>query len=200
MVFQGLVDSTDSSKRQAILRGAVAALYAHWEGFVKNASQKYLDFVKVRRLRLCDLDSCFVALAFGKKQAALRATSKSESQLEFVDWLIREWPLRANLPGSEVITTHGNLNAEVFRTIVSTIGLAYRPDYALAEKRIGRLVEIRNNLAHGEWQIVDVAEYQELYREIDQMVVLFCNDVDAAASTSRYKRGTTPAENVALIA
>jgi hypothetical protein len=188
VVFRSLVNSTDSSKKQAVLRGAIAVLYAHWEGFVKNAGQQYVEFVKQRRLNLGELSSNFVAMAAKKKLMALRESSKIEPQIEFVEWMLNGRDRRAHLPGSEIISTGSNLTVENFKTIVNALGLVYRPDFALAEKGIiQRLVETRNHLAHGEWQTVDPAEYHQLHGSIDNLMVLVCNDIDAAASLGLYR-------------
>ena len=145
-----------------MLRGAIAVLYAHWEGFVKNAAQQYVEFVRQRRLRLSELSTNFIAMAAKKKMASLKDSSKVEIQIEFVEWIL-DTQRRAHLPGLESISTGSNLTVEIFKNIVNTLGLDYRPDFALAERGIiQRLVELRNHLAHGGWQEVDPAEYQQL--------------------------------------
>ncbi len=188
VVFRSLVDSMESSKRQAVLRGAIAVLYAHWEGFVKNAAQQYVEFVKQRRLKLNELSANFIAMAAKKKIASIRDSGKMEFQIEFVKWFLGDWQRRAHLPGSESINTGSNLTAETFRNIISTLGLDYRSEFALAEKGIiQRLVEVRNHLAHGEWHAIDPAEYHQLHSNIDSLMVLVCDEIDAAASLGLYK-------------
>jgi len=44
--LQTLVHRSEASQKQAILRGAIASLYAHWEGFVKTSCRVYIEFVK----------------------------------------------------------------------------------------------------------------------------------------------------------
>jgi len=38
---------------RALARSGIALLYAHWEGFVKDGCQRYVDYVSKRRLT-CD--------------------------------------------------------------------------------------------------------------------------------------------------
>jgi len=72
---------------------------------------------------------------------------------------------------------------------VKTDSLEYRTEYALREKPIvERLVRLRNELAHGGWQSIDPDEYEELYKEIDQLMGLLCDEIESAAATRRFKR------------
>ena len=55
---------------QTNLRCGVVLLYAHWEGFIKNAAENYLKFVATtvaaKGITYNELDNCFIALAFKK--------------------------------------------------------------------------------------------------------------------------------------
>src|SRR5690348_9055536 len=45
------------------IRSGIALLYAHWEGFIKNAGTYYLDFVATKALPYKELTSNFIALS-----------------------------------------------------------------------------------------------------------------------------------------
>ena len=49
--FKKTVDKAELRHEKALLRGAIAILYAHWEGFIKNTAEAYLSFVADQGLR-----------------------------------------------------------------------------------------------------------------------------------------------------
>jgi hypothetical protein len=92
-------------------------------------------------------------------------------------------------PGHRAINTESNLSVEVFQDIVATLGLSYRSEYALAEKVIiERLLALRNGLAHGQWVLIDVVEYEQLREHIDSLLKLFCDEVENAAALESFRR------------
>ena len=58
-----LESSVDSRTRRATLtRAALALLYAHWEGYVKAAAERYLEFVCMQRRKNSELSDSLLAL------------------------------------------------------------------------------------------------------------------------------------------
>ncbi len=192
VVLETLVKTSADAKQQAVLRGAVAALYAHWEGFVKTAADAYIDFVRTRGLSIGELAPCFVGMIIRGRVKHLANSGRSADFTNFVEWMVREWPSRAFLPVSEKLSTQSNLSASVFRDIVDGLGLDYRNEYAVAEKTImGPLLADRNNLAHGEWLLVKAQAFYEYRMWVDRLVTLFCEDIENAAARSLYRRSTS---------
>jgi len=187
--LQSLVKSTTLAKQQAILRGAIAALYAHWEGYVKAACRAYYEYVRRRRLPMNELCVPILSIAFRSRLKRVVGDQTIDSHLEFTEWLLSEWPRRAHLPATEKIISTSNLNATVFKGFIVGLGLPYLRDYAVAEKPvIDELVKARNNLAHGEWLIVRVEEYDEFQNWINRLMETVCEQIETAAATEAYRR------------
>ena len=51
------------SKKNALLRSAVAMIYAHWEGFINLCATSYVQYVAMQRLKHDELAPNFLALA-----------------------------------------------------------------------------------------------------------------------------------------
>jgi len=188
--YFSLVQSSKAGQVHLFIRGAVAVLYAHWEGFVKAAGEAYLEFVRIRRLSYKELAANFLCLAVHSRLQGARDGAGPAAYLAMVTLLTGPMTERAQLPKKNVINTLSNLNSEGFREIVATLGLEYRAEYTLAEKPIiDRLLELRNNVAHGgDFQRIELEEYEQLYRKVGELLVLFGNDVDNSAIMGRYRR------------
>jgi hypothetical protein len=78
----------NTHRRDACIRGAVALLYAHWEGFIKNVGTAYLEFVFHRRLKYRELPPHFLALSARRLLNEGAATSAIEQHLEVTEFFL----------------------------------------------------------------------------------------------------------------
>jgi hypothetical protein len=187
--YKQLVASAQPKTKDSFLRGAVAILYAHWEGFVKAAGELYLEFVTEQRLTNRELADSFLAIAARKWINAAVQSRKAWVHIDLVKlFMTNELDQRAkSLVGS--IETRANLTVELFQNICQQLGVPYRPEYQTAEKVIvERLLEVRNSIAHGEYSVVDLPEFEQLYTRIDLMLTLFRNDVENAVLQNHFRR------------
>jgi len=114
-------------RRNTIVRAGVPLLYAHWEGFVKNASLAYLNFVSNQRLRYDQLASCFIVFGLKKKLNQLSLSRRSHLNREIVDFLLAELSERAVLKMGDAIDTESNLSSSVFENIALSVGIDPEP-------------------------------------------------------------------------
>lgn len=187
--FKNLVHQAPPAARASFIRGAVAILYAHWEGFVKATGELYLEFITAQRLTYRQLASPLLAIAARKWIHSASESRKATPWVELINLF-----MSAELDGraksiERTIETRANLSVDVFKNICSTIGMPYRQEYSVAEKPIiERLLEVRNSIAHGEYSVIDLQEFDQLHSRIDLMLTLFGNDVENAVATDGYRR------------
>ena len=62
------VRSSSEAHRKTLIRAAIPLLYAHWEGFVKVASEGYLNYVNSQKLRYDQLEYCFALSLVSKSK------------------------------------------------------------------------------------------------------------------------------------
>lgn len=187
--FKFLLGSSISraDRRDALLRGTVTILYAHWEGFIKSASQAYLNFLSCQRLRLEELSPNFLALASRNLLQKASASSKIHAHIELTRLFREGLSSQSIIPYDKAISTQANLSSKVLFEIIETLGLDASP-FATKEHLIDEgLLEARNTIAHGEYLILNVERYEELHREVVLMMEDFRSQVDNAVASKKYR-------------
>jgi hypothetical protein len=172
--------------RPTAIRGAVALLYAHWEGWIKRLSEYYIEFVAQRRLPYDQLSAAFLGLALKGKLNEMSAARAVHAHVEFVEFMRNELGAASRFR-SRTVDTRANLSSRVLRDIVARLGLSYRP-YELQEQLIDkRLVERRNTIAHGEYLDMSLPEFEQLHSEVFRLLETFTTDVLNAVASSAYR-------------
>lgn len=183
-----LATKTDGINRNAFIRAGVALVYSHWEGFIKAASEAYLNFVDNQGHMYRDLKSCFAVFGLKGKLALLGDSRQAKSSIEAFDFVLSELGKRARMSMSSAIDTESNLTSKVFANIASSLDIAtvgYETKYNLIDES---LVQRRNKIAHGEYLDLKVDDFRTLADEVLQMMRNYKTDLQNAASMATYRR------------
>jgi hypothetical protein len=183
-----VIANENTHNRDLFIRAAVALLYAHWEGFIKEIGRTYLDFVAEKKLRYDELPPHFLAMAIGRLVKDAGATSKIQPSIELVEFFQSHMGERSHLSAGAGIVTKSNLRSDVLHEIVRTLGLDYSR-FATKEKLLDeKLLGNRNQIAHGQYVLVKYDEYLNLHGEVMGMMQDFYNQIDNMANSGTYKR------------
>jgi hypothetical protein len=183
------VGSAAVNSRPVRLRAGTALLYAHWEGFVRAASEAYVEFVARRRLQYRQLCPGLLTLALRTRLNALISTDDASAHLAFVDFVLGDLASHARLPKLGAIKTGANLNSQRLKVIVLTLGLDYTP-FELKENLIDQqLLNWRNRIAHGRLLLPTEDDFEELYQEISALLRNFKDQIANAVALKGYLRG-----------
>lgn len=172
--------------RTLLLRAGVCMLYAHWEGFAKNVSSAYLYYVGRRGHKIGDLTDNLVAACL---RGEIRESGASKKPIDHTGLVKRvrgglAEPARFN--AEELVDTQSNLNSEVLRNLTCLLGV----DYSAFESKSGlldeKLLKQRNTIAHGQFLVVDTADYELLHTEIIWLISEFGDRVVNAATTKSF--------------
>lgn len=190
LVTDGLYRAGKRTDMQAVLRGAIALLYAHWEGYVKESTYLYLSFVSSKRIPIDQL-SCAIAPAIaGQYTDDLLSKGSIPSITEFAR-IMRgsgESMKRLSVKKNQ-IDTGSNLNFRLFIRLSEAAGLpteGFLENESLANLIDEQLLARRNKIAHGEHNFVDYNEYYEVRDGVLEAIDDFTNIVLIAASTERF--------------
>lgn len=166
------------------LRAALTLLYAHWEGFIKDASELYLDHIGYREHVVKKLPNNLKAIALRNELDQLRTSKKINVWSQIFEMLLPAAAFQNELRRinfSNAISTRGNLDAEVFKEIIQTLGIDYT-HYASKEKAvIDRLVNLRHKIAHGRGVPVDLNSYIFLHENIIDFIDKFRDQIEETA-------------------
>ncbi|SRR6266508_2367191 len=171
---------------RSLLRAGVALLYAHWEGFTKEACQAYLDFVARRRLKVGELSDAFVLLTV--RRLARRMSDGDDVGTKLLLKHVRKGTeMRPSIPRHNIVEPVGNLRHGVLAAIFDQLGL---PMGALDTK--GQLVDralcdARNDIAHGRASFPSKMDFLTLHHEVIAMMETVRDIVLASAKEAGYR-------------
>jgi len=186
--FLATAPGFEDDARDTLVRGAVTLLYAHWEGFVKDAATAYLEYVS-RQDRSCEeMNVNFVALAMKARFHEAKEPHVAAKFIEVAQFFLSGLGETFKVKWDHAIDTQSNLKAKVFQEIVLTLGLDYAK-YDTKENLIDeKLLGTRNKIAHGEYLAIDSTQYIELHDEVTTLMDRFGDEIMDAAQNKKYLR------------
>lgn len=172
--------------KSALTRAGVPLVYAHWEGYVKIASEAMLCFVSNAGMKYRELAPCFAVHGMAKELETVTTSNKGVRRLEAVKFLQLKMDDVASFGWKGRAETKGNLNYERFCGIASLVGIDYTK-YSTRDKFIDVvLLKRRNEIAHGAQGSVDPQGFGDV---VDGVVILlesFKGDLQNAVTMKSY--------------
>lgn len=181
-----VIESSRSSTQKTIIRASIPLLYAHWEGFIKNSSGKYIEYLTSLKLKYSELEECLIVLGMRKQLNAIVTTNKHDLISASLRFILSEQSERAVLSFDTAIQTESNLKSQVFDNIAKSIGVSvelFTTKYNFIDES---LLKRRNCIAHGEYLDVNIQEWKNISQETLILMRKFKNELLNNASTKRY--------------
>jgi hypothetical protein len=178
----------DAHQQACLLRGGIALLYAHWEGFIREASTAYLSFVASQRLKYGELSPNFVGFSMKESIRLMESSNRASVCTSVAEFFINDMDKESEIPWKDGIKVGGNLSSSVLKEVLYTLGMAYA-EYEIKEKVIDeRLLRNRNNIAHGQYLMLTEEEFSEVRDDILVLMDTFMRQLSNAAALQRYRR------------
>ena len=174
-----------STQLTPLIRGGIALGYAHWEGFIKNASSIYVSYISTRKIPLKDIQVNFITLSFIKK---MNKGKSVEECLGLTNEFINELNKPCKLYEKDIVETKSNLNYQILEDILKLLGLNVG-DFKSNENFINKkLVEPRNDIAHGTYREVSIEDYEIIHKTIIPLMDHFKTSIENICSTGKYRK------------
>ena len=178
----------DDSLRRVLLRALITICYAHWEGYVRFAARKYLEYVALRKFQYADLDPQFLRNYFLPRLGAL-STSKTSitERCALVDELLNSSDHRFSRVNEELVNTKANLSFEVFTDICLVCCVPVQPFAEKATFVDVVLLKRRNAIAHGESTFAAIEDLDEITSQTVTMMRAFGDALENRVYLKLYK-------------
>lgn len=171
-----------------LLRALITICYAHWEGYIRFASKKYLEYVALRKFQYGELDRQFFQNYFLPRLAAL-STSKTSiaDRCALVNAILNSSDHRFSHVNDDLINTKANLNFSVFADIclVCCVPLQLFADKSIFIDMV--LLKRRNAIAHGEETFVAIDDLDEVTSETVALMRAFGDALENHVYLKSYK-------------
>jgi hypothetical protein len=182
------INRADSNLQRVLLRGLVAICYAHFEGYVRFAARKYLEYVALRKFKYSEIDRQFLRNYFLPRLAALSTSKTSIAQrCALVDEILNSFDRYFSRVNDDLVNTKANLSSDVFTDICLVCCV---PQATFADKATFIdvfLLKRRNEIAHGEDTYVDVADLDELTSGTVEIMRTFGDALENHVYLKAYK-------------
>lgn len=186
------IESQKGDLQVSLIRGAITLLYAHWEGFIKISSIKYLQYVCDLDYTLGELTDNFCYITLGQKFPNHEvSTNIYDWQKKIFDYVYKQHQEdKLKINPRLTIKSRGNLNYATFEEICQQVGVDISW-YETKENFLDeRLLGLRNPIAHGEFRSHSklIEDFREIKNEILKFLEVFKDLIVDASERKKFLR------------
>lgn len=179
-------NSSGDKQKDYYLRVSVFLIYSHWEGFIKIASESYLEYISNQRIKLSLLNSNLIALTLENHLDSGFSMTNINHKKKMVNLVLDKLEDYCFIYKKGQVNTQSNLNMDVLDKICLSTGVdkeLLNVDSIWIDER---LLKYRNEIAHGEKLIIEQISFdlEELKSKIQDALDTYKNLI----SNSAYKR------------
>ena len=189
----------DEVNEPILLRAGIALLCAHFEGFIKRASNCYIGYVAEQKKLYSELKENFTALKMEKefKSCALSEKHSVHKKLLIMhDNLATKTFKEKYDENSPFISTHSNPSSNELKEILETIGVESDIFETKATYIDSSLLEKRHHVVHGDRSDLDKADFMTTFDIIIELIEKYKDLIIDAADNKKYLRGADHGEQL----
>lgn len=173
---------SDKNDHDCYRKALVLILYSHFEGFCKDILTEYVNYINSQELSTAYITPPLKAAAMSEKFSAYDNTDqkcrifknllpddeklhKYSRRIDFINEIPKFFSEKAELPAETIVDPESNLKATILKKILFTLGLDHTLCDEVLSNKISRLLEFRNQIAHGSFKDKGITESQYLLVE-----------------------------------
>lgn len=153
----------NSARVTPLIRGGIALGYAHWEGFIKMSSSFFINYISTMKIPINKLQLNFIALSYIKR---INKGNGIEECMNLIEEILSDNQKPCKIYDKDIIDTKSNLKFHVLEEILISLGL--EKNHFLTKQNFinKKLVEPRNDIAHGAYRDVDYHDFRLVHENI----------------------------------
>jgi len=183
------IEKSNELLYKTLLRSSIPLLYAHWEGFIKQASIFYINYISLRKLPYNVLNKGVLAKFIQTEFLSKSSNNDFEKGIALINFFENQLNERSNLKGiPDPINTKANLSSSVLKEIIEFLDLSYLEFSPFAVFIDLRLLEARNKIAHGEYREVDRKFYDEAHEIVIRLITEYKDQIQNNVVLKKYYR------------
>lgn len=188
VLFNTQLSRSSTEFNRALLRSSLALLYAHWEGFVKNACHFYLCYLSSKPLTFSELIPELAALTLRAKMSEAILAKKSAIRADLIRDIRDHASHAARIPTSrDAVRTESNLSFAVLEDILTSVGCDTQRYESYRDLIDDQLVNSRNKIAHGENANIAQPEWNDISAQVLWLMDDIAAQLMNAAALNSYK-------------
>lgn len=182
----------DEVNEPILLRAGIALLCAHFEGFIKRASNCYIGYVAEQRQLYSDLKENFAAI---KMEKEFKSCAKSDKHSVHKKLLLMHDSLTTKKfaekydENNPFISTHSNPSSTELKEILDTLGIESNIFETKATYIDSSLLEKRHHVVHGDRSDLDKEDFLTTFDIIIKLIEDYKVLIIEAADNKKYLRG-----------
>lgn len=197
MVSLKILVDKDEVNEPILLRAGIALLCAHFEGFIKRASNCYIGYVSEQKKMYSELKKNFIAL---KMEKEFKSCAKSDKHSVHKKLLLMHDDLATKKfvekydENNPFISTHSNPSSAELREILETIGIESDIFETKATYIDSSLLKKRHQVVHGNHSVLDKDDFLTTFGIIIKLIEDYKDLIIDAADDKKYLRGEVHGE------
>lgn len=168
-----------------LIRGGIALSYAHWEGFVKISSSFFVNYVSIKKIPLDQMQINFLALSYMKR---MNKGNGIDECINIISDILSNTQKPCKINDKDIIETKSNLKFHVLKDILTSLG--FEKSHFLSKENFidKKLVEPRNDIAHGTYRDVVYEDYKTVHDNIIPLMEYYKTLIENSSALQSYKK------------